>query len=190
MKKSYAILFALVVLISTTVSVQALQSKTIERHNGASAYANWYETNGDMTTYTYLSVGESDYGTDISVSTTTYGPDFYSEKYGYLFTEDDVFKASKKLNSASLSGVKVDVCDYYTGEAETLTIQADWTGEGDVSTGSSTSGSRDGNYKFKSSDSSSYRLASATGSMNGYDLGESSDASLSNFKSAYMSMQK
>ena len=56
MRKPYVILFALVVLLSTAMSVQALESKTIERHNGASASASWDETNGDTTTSTYISV--------------------------------------------------------------------------------------------------------------------------------------
>ena len=30
---------------------EALGSKTIERHNGESAYAGWTEVNGDITTF-------------------------------------------------------------------------------------------------------------------------------------------
>jgi hypothetical protein len=72
----------------------------------------------------------------------------------------------------------------------TLTIKADWIGQGDVSKGSSTYSSKSGDYVWKSSDSSASREASATGSINSMDLGASSYASLSNFKSAYMSMEK
>lgn len=190
MRKSYTILLALVVLLSTAMSVQALESKTIERHNGASASADWSETNGDITTYTYLSVTETDDGTDIYVSTYTYGSDFWSDKSGYMFTEDNVFTINKKLNSASLSDVEINVNDWNTGLTETLTVKADWIGKGDVSGGSYTSRSQSGNYVWKSSDSSKYRDASATGSINGLDLGASSYASLSNFKNAYMSMEK
>ncbi|MGB9939875.1 hypothetical protein [Methanosarcina sp.] len=190
MRKSYTILLALVVLLSTAMSVQALESKTIERYNGESASADWYETNGDITTYTYLSVTETKDGTDIYISTYTYGPCSWSEKSGYMFTNDNVFKIDKKLNSASLSEVEIEVCDYYTGETGTLTVQADWIGEGEISESSSKSSSKYDDYVWKSSDSSKYRDASATGSINGYDLGVSSYASLSSFKYAYMSMTK
>jgi hypothetical protein len=190
MRKLYTALLTLVVLLSTTMSVEALESKTIERHNGASAYASWCKTNGNATIYTYLSVTETDDGTDIYVSTYTYGPDYYSDKSGYMFTKDNVFKIDKKLNSASLSEVQINAHDWYTGETETLTVKANWLGMGDVSTGSSSYSSKNGDYVWKSSDSSKYRGASATCSINGLDLGISPDASLSNFKSAYISMEK
>lgn len=190
MKKSHTILFALVVLLSTAMSVQAMESKLIERHNGASGYANWEVTNGDVTTSTYLSVTESNYGTDVYVEIYTYGLCSESWKCGYMFTQDDVFKVSKKLNSASLSEVQIEVYDYYTGQLETVALKADWTGQGDVSTGSYTSRSNSGDYISRTSESSSSRDASATGTINGYDLGLSSYASLSNFKNVYMSMTK
>ncbi|MDY0129953.1 MAG: hypothetical protein RBR63_07190, partial [Methanosarcina vacuolata] len=72
----------------------------------------------------------------------------------------------------------------------TVTIGADWTGTGEISTGSSTSKSTTGDYVWRSSENSKYRGASVTGSINGLDLGISTDASMSNFKSAYMSMEK
>jgi hypothetical protein len=190
MRKPYVILFALLVLLSTVMSVQALESKTIERHNGASASADWSETNGDKTTTTYISVSESDYGTDIYLDIYTWGPDFWSDKYGYMCTQDDVFSIDKKLNSASLSEVPIDVYDWDTGVSETITVKADWIGKGDISGGSSKSISKNGDYVWKSSDNSKYRDASATSSINGLDLGISSYASMSNFKNAYISMTK
>lgn len=190
MKKLFSMLLTLVVLLSTTTSVEALESKTLERHNGASAYAEWYETHDNATTYTYLSVTETNDGTDIYVSTYTYGPDYWSEQWGYMFTEDDVFSVDKKLNSASLSEVEIDVNNWYTGETDTLAVKANWIGVGDISRGSSSYSSRNGNYIWKGSDSSTSREASATASIDGLSLKTSSSASLSNFKSAYMSMEK
>lgn len=189
MRKSYTIIFALIALLSMTMGVQALESKSIERHNGASAYADWTETNGDVTTDIYLSITETDDGTDIYLEIYTYSPDYWSGKSGYMFTEDDVFSIDKKLNSASLSEVEIEVYDWDTDETETLTVSADWIGKGDISRDSYTSRSQSGNYIWKSSGSSKYRDASAIGSINGLDLA-SSYATLSNFKSADMSMEK
>jgi hypothetical protein len=190
MRKSYTILLSLAVLLSMVMSVQAMESKTIDRSNGASASADWYETNGDITAGKYLSVTETEDGTDIYLEIYTYGPDYWSGKSGYLFTQDDVFSIDKKLNSASLSEVEIEVYNWDTGETETLAVNADWIGRGDVSRDSYTSRSQSGNYVWKSSGSSKYRDASATGNINGLGLGVNSYASLSNFKSASMSMEK
>lgn len=199
MRKSYTIMLALIVLLSTAMSVQALESKTIERQNGASADADWCEINDDVTTDTYLSVTETKDGTDIYVSMWSSDETGSYEKYGYMFTEDDIFSIDKKLNSASLSEVEIPVeewyLDYNTGEyifvgMDTLTVGADWTGKGDIFRDSYTSRSRSGNYVWKSSSSSKYRDASTTGSINGLDLGASYYAALSSFKSASMSMEK
>ena len=193
MRKVFSVTFALIVLLSMATSVQALESKTIERHNGASAYAGWTEVNGDVITDTYLDVTETDDGTDIYLGTYTWDSsngNYLNEQSGYMFTNDDVFSVDKKLNSASLSEVEMEVYNYYTGESETLTVKADWIGKGCISKGSSTYSSRDGDYVWKSSDSSTSREASTTGSINGLDLGVNSYASLSNFKNAYMNMEK
>lgn len=201
MKKLYSITLALIVLFSTAVSVEALESKSMQRYNGAHASADWTETNGNATIYTYLSVTETDDGTDIYVSSYTYDDKtgYSSEKYGYMFTQDDVFNIDKKLNSASLSEVEIEVYEwyydetegyYYTEEAGTSIVKADWTGIGDISKGSFRSSSRDGDYVFRSADSSLSREAIATGSISGNDLGSSSYAWMDSFKSAYVSMEK
>ncbi|TFH03420.1 MAG: hypothetical protein E4H06_04505 [Methanosarcina sp.] len=199
MRKSYTILFALIVLLSTAMSVEALESKTIERHNGAYAFADWTKTNDGVTTYTYLSVTETDDGTDIYVSMWTYGEMTSYEKYGYMFTEDDVFSIDKKLNSASLSEVEIGVEEWYvnydTGEyifegTDTLTVKADWTGIGGTSKGSSRYVSRDGDYAFRSTENSLSREAVVTGLINDNDPGSQSFASMVKFKTAYMNMEK
>lgn len=107
-----------------------------------------------------------------------------------MFTKDDVFSIDKKLNSASLSQVDITVNDWNTGEPKTLAVKADWTGKGDVSTGSYTSRSKSGDYVMRISDSSSYREASVKGIIDNFDIVGNSYASMSKFKSAYMSMEK
>ncbi len=74
MRKTYTILFTLIVLLSMAMSAEALESKTIERHNGASAYADWSETNGNIITDTYLSVTKANDGTDIYLDIYTWDP--------------------------------------------------------------------------------------------------------------------
>lgn len=201
MRKLYAITFALIALLLTAMSVNALESKTIQRYNGEYAFADWAETNDGVTTYTYLSVTETNDGTDICVSMWTYDETtgYYSDKYGYIFTQTDVFNIDKKLDSASLSEVEVELYEWYYDETEgyytyrdagTVTVRADWTGIGDVSKGSYKYTSRNGDYVFKSTENSLSREAIATGSINGNDLGSQSYARMVSFKSAYMSMKK
>lgn len=195
MRKLYAILFTLIVLLSTTMSVQAMEYKSLSRNNDASASASWTEINNNATTQTYLSVTNTDDGTDIYVYTYTYDTsepywDSYSYKSGCLFTKDKVFKMDKKLNSANLSEVKIDLNNWSNGETETLNIKVDWTGEGEISTGSYKSSSTQDDYIWKSTSSSSHRQASATGIINNTDLGTSSYALLSSSESMYTSMEK
>ena len=190
MRKIYTMLFTFIVLLSMAMSAEALGSKTFERHNGGSAYADWTEVNGDITTSKYLSVTETDAGTDVYLDIYTWGPDYWSGESGYMFTKDDVFNIDKKLNSASLSQVDITVNDWNTGESKTLAVKANWTGKGDVSTGSYTSRSKSGDYVMRISDSSSYREASVKGIIDNFDIVGNSYASMSKFKSAYMSMEK
>lgn len=195
MRKLYTIFFTLLVLLSMTMSVQALDYKSLSRSNDASASASWTKTYDNATTYTYLSITDTDDGTDIYVYTYTYDtsdPYWYSYSYksGCLFTKDQVFKIDKKLNSASLSEVKIDLNDWNNGTTETVNIKADWTGEGDISTGSYKSSSTQDDYIWKSTSSSSHRQASATGSINNSDLGTSSYAWMSSSESVSTSMEK
>lgn len=193
MRKIFSVTFALIVLLCLATSVQALQSKTIQRDNGASASASWSKTNGDLITNNYLSVTKSNAGTDIYLDVYTWDStngNFVNEKSGYMFTKDDVFRIDKKLNSASLSNVDVEVYNWDTDKTEILPVMADWSGTGDVSTGSSSYASTDGDYRFRSTSSSSYRDASATGSINNNDLGQSNYGSLNSFKNAYIDMMK
>lgn len=193
MRKIFSVTFALIVLLCLATSVQALQSKTIQRDNGASASASWSKTDGDLITNNYLSVTKSNAGTDIYLDVYTWDStngNFVNEKSGYMFTKDDVFSIDKKLNSASLSNVDVEVYNWDTDKTEILPVMADWSGTGDVSTGSSSYASTDGDYRFRSTSSSSYRDASATGSINNNDLGQSNYGSLNSFKNAYIDMMK
>jgi|GEM_PF-600937 len=194
MKKAFSVTFALIVLLLFATSVQAMESKTIQRDNGASASASWSNaTCCNQITNTYLSAVKSNDGTDIYLEIYTWNTttgETVSDEYGSMFTTNDVLSIDKKLDSASLSKVPINVYNWYTGEVKTVNVTADWTGTGEVEKGSSTSVSTSGDYRFKSTSSSTYRTATARGSVNNNDLGKNNVASLSKFKSAFIDMEK
>lgn len=192
MRKLRVLLFSFLVLLSMTISVEAFDSKTVQRNNGESASAFWTEINGDLTTDTMLFVTETEDGTDVYLSINTWGPDKWYSKSGYLFTKDDIFKLDKKLNSASLSEVTINIEDYNTdtGQIEPIKIKADWVGIGDTSTSSSIFRSKTGDFIAKTSDSSINRQASVQGSINNCDLGTDGYGALSKFKSALLLIER
>lgn len=184
MKKIYTLVFALMVLLSVTMSAAALESKAISRQNGEAATASW----SDMGTgsYTDLSVTETNDGIDIFViiSTPT------SFKFGSILTQENVFDIDKKLSTATISPVTLDLFDFSTGTMETITIQAQWTGFGDLTRNSFKFTSKSGEFIAKFSDNSVIRQATATGSIGDIDLGTSNFANIVKFKSASMTMEK
>lgn len=184
MKKIYTIGFALVVMLSMIMSAAALEFKTITRQSGEAAVAGWSTPDGS--TFTGLQAVKTKDGTDIFVfiSTPT------SFKFGSTSTQEDVFSINKKLTTATLSPVQLDLFDYNTGGVETITVQAQWTGKGDLIRNSFKFMSKSGEFVAKFSDSSTIREATATGSINDDDLGTSDFAELIAFKSASMQMIK
>jgi hypothetical protein len=199
MKKIYMLALAFMVLFSMTMSVEALQQKTINRQNGVSAYADWTKTTGDLTTDTLLSVTQSDIGTDIWMYICTYDiTGNGSCKSGEIITQENVFSMDKKLDSASLKAVQIELSEWICDEngmclqtpAGTANIEATWTAIGKVSTGSYKWMSKDGNYIAKGSSSSSSRMATAQGTLNNEDLGTSAFGGMAKFKSVDMQMIK
>jgi len=201
MKKIYMVVFAVLVIFSVTMSATALEQKTIYRQNGMAAYADWMETTPEgLTTDTSLSVTQSNDGTDIYISMCSYGNEGsnWSCKSGYKFTQDDVFSIDKKLNSANLEVVQIDLYQWNCDETGmcwetpdgTATIGANWAGKGIVSKSSSKYISKSGDFISKYSDSSSIREATVTGSLDGLELGPSNYGGLVIFKHASISMQK
>ncbi len=191
MKQIYRVVFALLVLFSVTMSAEALQEKSIYRQNGESADAVWYEQTPDSSSEKYVNVMKTDRGADIYVSICSsdeYG--YYTCKWGYTFTTENVFTMDKKLGSATLSAINVDVYDWNSAVVETITVQAEWTGIGDATKGSYKYTSRNGDYVSKYSSSSTMREAIATGSLNDAELGTSTYGSIVNFKDASMWMVK
>ncbi len=177
MRKICTLGFVLMVLLSMTMSATALEFKQKTLNNGDGGAASW----SDGSTNTFLNVFETQGETDIFVDICT--ADFSSCKFGFIFTMDNVFDVDKKLNTATLSPVKIDLFDFNTGTIETITIQAQWTGVGDLTKSSFKETTKSGDFTAKFSDDTVFRDASATGSINGQDLRTSQKAQLFEFKS-------
>jgi hypothetical protein len=201
MKKIYMVVFALLAIFSVTMSATALEQKTIDRQNGMAAYADWMDTTPEgLTTDTSLSVTQSNDGTDIYISICSYGNEGsnWSCKSGYKFTQDDVFSIDRRLNSANLEVVKIDLYQWNCDETGmcwetpdgTANIGANWAGNGKVSKSSYKYTSRSGDFISKYSDSSSMREATVTGSLDGLELGPSNYGGLLIFKDTSIWMQK
>lgn len=196
MKKLFTSLFVLMVLLSLSISAEAFDSKSIYRTNGMAASASWFENTDSVDSGTFINVMETDDGTDIYVDIWTYdkAAEVWSDKWGYLFTQEDVFTIDKKLESATLVPVDIVLYGYDsntdTSTEETMTIAAQWTGEDDVIKSSSKYIFKYDDFISKYSDNSMFREATATGSINNDDLGPSDFGELIKFKSVSMDMEK
>ncbi len=188
------------VLFSMTMSAAALESKTIFRQSENAATASWSNATSDGTIITDLSVTKTKDGTDIFIRICKMDlTGNLTCKFGFNTNQQDVFSISNKLTIATLSPVEISLFSQppppppsplSSDTVETITIQAQWTGVGDLIKGSSKSMSKSGEVIEKFSDTSTMRQATATGSINGTDLGRSDFANLVEFKSASMTMQK
>lgn len=201
MKKMNMVVYALLVIFSVTMSAGAFADKSISRQDGLSAYAGWIETNpSGLTNDTFISVTRSNDGTDVYLSLCSYDQTggYLSCKSGYTFTQENVFNMDKKLDSADINAVEIDLYEWSCDEtglcqeipAGAVTLKANWTGIGDVSKGSYKSMSRSGDFVSKYDESTSMRDATVTGSINGIDLGASSYGNMFAFKYVSMWMQK
>lgn len=189
--KKLGILIAFLVMLSVTISATALISKSITRDNGVSAYGWWSETTDNGYEYTNLAVMENDKGTDLYVNTCKFDNEGNGScRDGFAFTTDDVLTVDKKLNSATLSSVAVDMVDWNTGEITTVPVQASWTSNSDLIRSNSHSISKSSDFTFKFSGKLNYRTAVVTATLDGTDLGTSSYAEIDQFNNAYMIIEK
>jgi hypothetical protein len=186
MKKIYSLGIAIVVLIALTMSATALSSKIMQRISGESVDAAWQNSNGG---FSYVWASKSNQGADVSIQLCA-SEDYTSCKYGYLFTQEDILKVDKKLNSATLKLDSITVSDYYGNSEILYNIQVQWEGIGEAQSGSYKYTSKYNDVIFKTSSSSLYRAATAATSIPGIELGENIYGNLGRFKSATMEMQK
>lgn len=192
-KKFYALTLALILLLSMVTSAAALEYKEMAHLSGTYALAGWTNTDENTIISTDLIAVKTPAGTFVFLSISAFDKmtGNFSYKYGYTLTQSNVFHASTgNLNSARLSEVDIEVSDPENDEQEIVTVKANWTGKGEILKGSSKFISKSGDCIIRSSDSSSYREATATASINNLDAGENYFAKLVTFKSISMEMKK
>jgi hypothetical protein len=164
------------------------KDKVIERNQGKQAFAFWDD----------ISVEVRGIGTVVSAHFDVIETEQDTILYVILFTEDgnfadglttidpNAFDIDKKLTTATLSPVKIEVVKYdefsnEIGRAE-ITIQATWEGTGELSTEKDKGHFKSENFREHFAQSSQFRDATAEGSINDVNLGTSDFAELLAFK--------
>jgi hypothetical protein len=214
---NYAIMaiFASILLLANTISFAEAQTTTI-RYKGQSADAYWYYEEDGVYTDVYVWVSEystqqrSDRYTDSGGYVGIYqyrlgeevcyeydGYEYCWNEYiplqaffGYTAINSESFQTQGRLEGAKLNGA-ITGYNYLTEtmEEKTVTINVQWTGQGDYSSGKSSYHYRSSNYMYNGHYIGMYRQATATGSIDGditLDLSNSVYASLYNAKSGYI----
>ncbi|MBI3963488.1 MAG: hypothetical protein HY341_00655 [Candidatus Kerfeldbacteria bacterium] len=192
MKKFSVILMAAAVLVTLASPALALDAKVMTRTNGTAGFAVWSEMDGDVFNDTFLQAVETNMGTEVFVAQCWFNvvTEEGSCKDGYRMTSDDVFSVSKKLTSATLMPVDVEVYDWMTDTFETVTVSATWNGTGDLERGSLHVRERFGDTSFRYSERSTFRAGESVAMWNATDLGPSMDAGLVQFRSMNVFMDR
>ena len=206
-------LFASVLLISNTISFADAQTTNI-RYKGQSADAAWYFEQDEVYTNVYVfatdssSRQKSDTFTDsvsyVGISQYKLGDEVcyeydgeqycwneyvpIQEYFGYGTITSENFQTQGRLDGATLDATLTGH-NYLTESDHIITVNIDWTGEGDYSSGKSSYHYRSGEYMYNGNYVSFYRQATATGTIGGdikMDLGSSSWGSLYNAKTGYV----
>lgn len=194
MEKKYIIGIILVALLTMTMSVSA-NTNTIWMSKGIVASANWNPApNGG---YTYITVTQaiySDYDliTDVDVAVCDASLVNCGEYTGDIPNSAFKVKGMGSLKETDLSSVTLPLYYAYAGSPpSTITIDAIWTGVGDITKSGSEYKSITGDSIFKSESDSSFRLAMASGtdSVHG-SLGASNYAFLNSFSYATRTLTK
>jgi hypothetical protein len=174
-------------LISSTTPTLAAgpHQRTIIRGSGSGALAFWPVTVGQFSNIE-VHAFKTSAGNDIIFFADGCGP---FPCFGELTTTANVFQINPGLSSATLSPVTLSVClafdEFFNCIQEVpVTVQATWTGFGPAFTSNSVSRFGHGQEIF--SDVFAQRQATATGSLDGQQLGQSSNALLIKFRSVQL----
>jgi hypothetical protein len=189
-------IFAVVMtpLASSIPSTYAIsQDKIIEQQEETRAFSTWVE--GDPATdetcfVTSLSIQKIDGNFVVALRVATIVMDCSEESSaltGGISTTEEIFTIDKHLKSASLPPVEIDLCDEDLEECtipdETVTVQAEWNGIGDIQkTKDRSVFTGPDNVKVIEITESSQRDAEVTGTVDGEEPGELDNASLDRFE--------
>lgn len=169
---------------SSVAYAEPADNKVTTREDSVFAQASWQtEDSEGQSLITFLFVREST-GTPDSENEVTILRDIELDGEivtlaGSIFTQEDVFSIDdKNLNTASFPPTEIRACVPFGNICETLTVQADWTGTGDIEKSTSKTINKEEDLKSKFSETTQVREAVATGSIDGEELGESENAQL------------
>lgn len=199
--------FASILLVVNTIPNAEAQITNI-RYKGQSADASWYFEQDEVYTNVYVfatdsaSRQKSDTFTEsvtyVGISQYKLGDEvcyeYEEEKYcwneyvpvqeyfGYGTITSENFQTQGRLDGATLNA-KLTGYNYLTDSDHTISIDIEWTGEGEYSSGKNSYHYRSGDYSYHGNYVSFNRQAIATGVISGditMELGNSSWASLYN----------
>jgi uncharacterized protein (UPF0212 family) len=131
-------------LASSIPSTYAIsQDKIIEQQEEVRAFATWVE--GDpatdetclVTSLSIQKINDENFVVTLRVATIVMDCSEESDALtGGISTTEEIFTIDKQLKRASLPPVEIDLCDEDVVECtvpkETVTVQAEWTGVGDI----------------------------------------------------------
>lgn len=174
-------------LSAITISVAAnlpylAYSASISREVSVFSQASWVTQDSegrDLNTFVFVreSTGTPDSENELTVVRDIVLNGEIVTQSGSIFTQEDLFSMDD-LNTATLPPTDITVCTPFSNFCEALTVQASWTGLGDVEKTSSKFFSKEDDVRFKVKESTNVSEALATGSLGGEDLGETQNAEL------------
>jgi hypothetical protein len=184
-------------LMTTTPAYAApTKDKVIVRDQGTGALAFWDDINvevPDVGTVLQAEIRafETEAGTDIIVGLILEDGNF---AFGFTTIDQNVFEIDKKLTSATLSPVTVEVTifDDFFNEIGTaaVTVQATWEGFGDTLTQKAKVNTNFEGFSEKFKGSLQVRGATAEGSIDNLNLGTTDLAQLRAFKQVVMTVSE
>ena len=214
---SYATItiIASVLFMASTVSIADAQSTSI-RYKGQSADASWYYEQNDIYTnvYVFATNSASRQGSDLYTESVAYvgiyqyrlgnqvcdtydGQEYcwneyipLQEYFGYNTINPASFQTQGRLDGATL-GATLNGYNYLTDSSKTVTVNIDWTGQGDYSSGKSSYQYHSSDYMYNGNYIGLYRQATATGSISGditMDLDSSAYGTLYSAKSGWVNV--
>ncbi len=175
-----------VTMFTQAGGVDALQYKSMSRTNGTAAFGVWSsQPEPGVYTDTYVAANKTKTGTEVYFDQCTYDSnvDVFTCRGGWGQFGSSVFSIDRKLQTAALSPVSLEVWDW-DGNMTTVTVDADWLGDGPLQRGVTNVMDRFGDTMFKFHANSTFRDATATANLDGSGLGDSSFAGMVQYRTA------